>query len=444
MAITRRQFVTRLGTLAAAMGVSQVDLSKVVEAFAHGSAWAGAWTSKPKVVWVHGAECTGCSTSLLSLFEDVRGKAIEAGTTTTLQALNLAVGGTATTDKVIAASDQHPFGHRTLYNTRAAAGCDFDGVKNATPYVANIADVLIDFIDLQYHETVMSMGGDLAYKWLEDQVTNGSTAPYVLVVEGAIQPSAGGGMWEKTGAAPWCSIGMNGSAGGVGELAFDEVVSGLAADPNCAAVIPIGQCACFGGYPACVSPVLGGSQTGALGTYDFLKNHASGAENKVIAVPGCPTNPWWFVLTVVAWLVDATAILGGGSSVLNILGPGLSINTSAVDSQRRLRAVYGQLLHGPTCSRYQDNLNGVYASKPGDHGCLKYIGCKGLQTKTLCGAHGWNAQQPRNYENNAALEYGVGSINGNKGGNCVAGGHPCMGCTEKGYPDAFLPFLVRS
>ena len=36
MAITRRQFVTRLGALAAAMGVSQVDLAKMTEALAHG------------------------------------------------------------------------------------------------------------------------------------------------------------------------------------------------------------------------------------------------------------------------------------------------------------------------------------------------------------------------------------------------------------------------
>ncbi len=25
-----------------------------------------------------------------------------------------------------------------------------------------------------------------------------------------------------------------------------------------------------------------------------------------------------------------------------------------------------------------------------------------------------------------------------------AAGHPCMGCTEKGYPDSFVPFVVRS
>jgi hypothetical protein len=27
------------------------------------------------------------------------------------------------------------------------------------------------------------------------------------------------------------------------------------------------------------------------------------------------------------------------------------------------------------------------------------------------------------------------------GGFCMTAGAPCMGCTEKGYPDAFSPFV---
>ena len=139
MAITRRQFVTRLGTLAAAMGMSQLDLAKVSEAFAHGSVWAGSWATKPKVVWVHGAECTGCSTSLLSLFEDVRGKAIEGTSISTLAALDYAVGGTGNGNAVLngtstpvttGAEAGHPWGHRTVVNTAAVTGIDFDSQKN--------------------------------------------------------------------------------------------------------------------------------------------------------------------------------------------------------------------------------------------------------------------------------------------------------------------------
>ncbi len=466
MAITRRQFVTRVGTLAAAMGASQADLAKVVEAFAHANVtsgvWPGAWTNKPKVVWVHGAECTGCSTSLLSLFQDVRGKAVEGTNISTLAALDLAVGGDGNGGHVAGAATAgvltitketddtlHPYGHRTLFESDVATGSNFE-----SPYVATIADVLIDFIDLQYHETVMGMGGDLAYQWLSDLIadsvkTSGRTsAPFVLVVEGAIQPTDKNGFFNADGDVPWCSIGMGETSG---ELAFDDVVKKLALHPECLAVIPIGQCACFGGYPACVSPVLKGDMTGAMGTGDFLTACAPTAADKVINVPGCPTNPWWFVLTVVAWLVDFVNAPQNGTGPLKILNRGgsataISVNPAAVDNTRRLKAVYGTPLHS-LCTRAAAHGQGIFAKKPGDPGCLALIGCKGLSTMTLCGAQGWNGQNPRNAEWDANLDYGVGTIQnatgGGRGGNCVAAGHPCMACTEKGYPDAFLPFVVR-
>jgi len=440
------------------MGMSQLDLAKVSEAFAHGSAWAGEpWTTKPKVVWVHGAECTGCSVSLLSLFESATGKAIENTSVTTLAALDLAVGGDGTGAHVLDsdpyADGTHPYGHRTINKTGSVTGSDFNSAANGgTGLIVDIADVLIDFIDLQYHETVMGMGSDLAYKWLKDNMDHAELgAPFVLVVEGAIQPKELGGYWDSadtaTGAA-WCAIGVDGTPNAVSphELSFDDVVLSLAEKANCAAVIPIGQCACFGGYPGCVSPVLGEGQTGAMGTEAFLTYKSSAAANKVIAVPGCPTNPWWFILTVVAWLVDFTNAGTNADGPLGILHRGsggaldVSINASAVDSQRRLTAVYGQTLHGPFCVRYQDFLDNKFAAKSGDAGCLQLIGCKGPQTMTLCGAHGWNGQQPHN---DPSWEYGIQTVHGNKGGNCVAGGAPCMGCTEAGYPDAFLPFIVR-
>lgn len=440
MAITRREFVTRLGALAAAMGVSQVDLAKITEALAHGGPWAGAWTSKPKVVWVHGAECTGCSTSLLSLFEDVRGKAVEGTTITTLYALDVVAGGTGTGAAVLAPSTGHPYAHRTIQN--AAPTSNFDASANGAtgPYIANIADVLIDFIDLQYHETVGNAAGDLAAKWLADQMDNESPAPFVMVVEGAVQDKTLGGAWNSPftegTSAPWCAIGQfEADSGGktTRELSFDDVVFNIGTKTSCAAIVAIGQCATFGGYPACVSPLpefAGKSQTGARGVYDFFVAKGNqAAANKVINVPGCPTNPWWFVLTVVLLLVD---LVTGTTSY--------ALPAAAKDKHRRLKLVYGTPLHGPYCTRYQDFLNNNFASKPGDAGCLQLIGCKGPSTKTLCGPHGWNSQQPRN---DASWEQGLAALQGVKGGNCIAGGAPCMACTEKGYPDAFLPFVVR-
>ncbi len=463
MAITRRQFVTRLGALAAAVGMSQADLSKVTEAFAHSAPWTGGWAAKPKVIWVHGAECTGCSTSLLSLFEDATAPAIVGSSTTTLDALGLIVGGNA---NVLGSNGDatHPYGHRTIHNTASVTGLDFDSAQNAgAATIVTIQDVLIDFIDLQYHETVMGMGGDLAYQWLKDNMVNGDAgAPFVLVVEGATQDKGNTGYWNAAGTVPWCSIGHDGvNAGVANELSFDDVVYQLATKTKCKAVISIGQCASFGGYPAACSPVLKandpntavmgglgshklGSNTDAKGTRDFLlSKDAAGiaAADKVINVPGCPANPWWFVLTTVAWLVDfVNGPALGAPGPLGILSATGSINGSAVDTSRRLKAVYGFPIHSAFCPRYQDFENNNFASKPGDPGCLQLIGCKGPATNSLCAVHGWNSVQPYN---NPAWENGQSATYGGRGSFCVSAGHPCMGCTEPGYPDSVVPFVVR-
>jgi Ni,Fe-hydrogenase I small subunit len=484
MAVTRREFVTTLGLLAGAVGMGQSDLAKVVEAFGHASPstdlgvpagfYAGSWTKKPKVIWVHGAECTGCSTSVVGLFEDAAGVALPAADNVlatnipTATALSL-IGGAGLTEAVTAPVTflggggsnpvGHPYGHRTLVNNNLNV--------DTSAYAVNIADVLIDFIDLQYHETIMVMGGDGAYAYLENEMNHEDGVPFVLVVEGAVQAKELGGYWDKTTGAPWCAIAMDGSAGAATELSFDDVVEDLATRASCLAIVAIGQCATNGGYPACGGPDLpftthGKNQTGAKGVYDFLtykghvgSNGAPGARDKVINVPGCPANPWWFTLSVVAFLVDLVTVTHAAPGALGILGiveddahvEHLRI-VGGVDTQRRLTGIYGHLLHGRYCPRYPKYAARIFASKPGDDGCLKNIGCKGLSTQSPCGRHGWNAQQPQNTHSdmNAAVQNlaylstdGVTKI----GGFCMTAGAPCMGCTEKGYPDAFVPFVVR-
>jgi hydrogenase small subunit len=458
--------------------MGQTDLAKVVEAFGGPTSPPMPGTTgtggKPKVIWVHGAECTGCSTSLLGLFEDATGVAIPAAESptaaniTTVSALGIAGGlGLGALDVTTAVNGLTTNHFRTLNS----AGLNVD----TSPYAVNIADVLIDFIDLQYHETVMGMGGDSAYTYLDAAMHANDGVPFVLVVEGAVQSFDGGGYWGKPGtvgtSAPWCSIAKDGAAGADVDLSFDDVVEHLAVRADCKAIVAIGQCATFGGYPACIGPDLSvtalgrtKSQTEAKGVFDFLvarglvsgHSAAGTASNKVINVPGCPANPWWFTLTVVAWLVDAAtgpAAATPGAGVLGILNADWSIKTSSVDTSRRLTAVYGHLLHGMYCPRYPDYAARKFVSKPGEYvagsvggGCLKNIGCKGLSTMSLCGRHGWNAQQPQNNGLNSAVEAlaytstdGVTKV----GGFCMTAGAPCMGCTEKGYPDAFAPFVVR-
>lgn len=446
MAITRRQFVTRLGALAAAVGMSQAEVSKIAETFAYGTTAGktdlGGTLGKPRVVWIHGAECTGCSTSLLGLFEDAGGIAIEGTTVTTGAAAGLA--GVLPTE----------LGGSNF--TLHATGSNVEPSNSAI----NIADVVVDVIDLQYHETVMGMGADLAAQWLQDFKTSASnTLPFVLVVEGALQDRTKGGAWNDVSdpAVSWCSIGI--TADGAHEHDMAETVVTLANKLNCAAIIPIGQCASYGGYPGCKPPIsqatAGGfnpamSQTGAMGTYDYLMSHGhAAAAAKVINVPGCPTNPWWFTLTVVMLLVDLVNL---PNPVLGVLTPAGAPNPAALDSvtSRRLKAVYPTSIHGPYCFRYRDYVKGKFAAKPGDPGCLQKIGCKGPATNSLCGMHGWNGQQPQNSAAMyAAAAEDVSTVNpspnGKKtGGHCTRAGHPCMACTEKGYPDAFVPFIARS
>ncbi len=461
MAVTRRQFVGGMTALAASLGFNSAQIAKITEALAYGPFGTG---KKPKVLWVHGAECTGCTVSLLSLYEDARGLAVRGTNISTLDALELA-----------AAPDSPP---RTLA-THLGGAFNVDG----SPYAVNVQDILIDWVDLQYHETVMSMGGDLGYRVLAENMTySAGNDPFVLVVEGAVQDKKLGGAWGDDGSHPWCSVGMPNKAAetvapGLEDLSFDDVVEMLSTRADCAAVIAIGQCATFGGIPASVSPqfkdILGvgqgdnkGRQTGVMGTHEFLtwkstpagnsdaakRAKAAAAANKVVNVPGCPTNSWWFVLSVVCFLVDLNATLGapvGTKGPLGILTAtaGLPAITGGVDTTRRLKAVYGTPLHGPACARYGEYVKGNFAEDPGQDGCLQLIGCKGPSVNSTCGVHGWNGQQP---ENRAALRgadsidsYGVADFGGKQGGNCIMAGHPCMGCTEQGYPDAFVPFVLR-
>ena len=446
MAITRREFTTSMAALAAAVGLGSAEIGSMTEAFAgntNGSVYGGT-LNKPRVVWIHGAECTGCSTSLLSFLEDTNGNAVFGTTVTTGTALGLA----GVTD----AAGTLPAPTVTL------AGATRSAVFNSTIGAEtnlNIADVVIDVIDLQYHETIMGMGGDLAANWLKDFVdfvpdplrgTTGHPAklpgdwPFVLVVEGALQDKNGSGAWHDTAGngKSWCSIGHTDGNGTFNvEIDMPDTVVALADKSTCVGIIPIGQCASYGGYPGCKpqisattagTPGAGGfdptaSQSGAMGTYDYLVAHSTnGSFAKVVNVPGCPTNPWWFCLTVVLFMVNLT---NSGYGAL-----------MATDYGRRLKAVYPIPVHSAWCPHYGDYNNGNYALKAGDPGCLQKIGCKGIMANSLCGLHGWNNQQPQNAGS-------LASLNGGKGGHCTKAGHPCMACTEKGYPDSFVPFVKK-
>ncbi len=158
-----------------------------------------------------------------------------------------------------------------------------------------------------------------------------------------------------------------------------EVVERLA--PKAKAVLSIGTCASFGGISG-ASP----NPTGIRSVQDL-----TGVST--INIPGCPSHPDWIVGTIAKLLT--------GSAV-------------DLDSSGRPTDYFTSNIHS-TCPR-----NGQqWATSFGQEGlCLRDRGCKGPNTWGDCTSRKWNG-----------------------GANwCVGANAPCIGCTEKGFPDQFSPF----
>jgi len=100
------------------------------------------------------------------------------------------------------------------------------------------AEVILDMLSLDYHETVMAAAGRQS-KENRDRPVKEQPGTYIAVVEGSIPTGANGA---------YCTIG--------GESALDIARSVCG---NAAATIAIGTCATFGGIPAAApwgAPVL--------------------------------------------------------------------------------------------------------------------------------------------------------------------------------------------
>jgi NADH ubiquinone oxidoreductase, 20 Kd subunit len=120
-----------------------------------------------------------------------------------------------------------------------------------------VADVVLDVLSWEYHETIMAGAGHQAEAVLE-RVRTG-TDPYVLIVEGSI-PTAENGIY--------CTIG--------GKTAI-QILQEMAS--KAALVVAVGACAWDGGFPR-----LG--PTGAVGVGDIIGN------KPLVNLGGCPPRPW--------------------------------------------------------------------------------------------------------------------------------------------------------
>jgi hydrogenase small subunit len=265
MSVSRREFIKYCATLSGALGLASSDLVRLGEVLAG--------PASPRVVWLNGASCSGCSVSLLNLVAD-------------------------------------------------------DGPRD-------VAELLIDWVNLSFHPTLMDAAGDLAVSRLERAF---SQSGYILAVEGGVPTGFGG-------AACW-AYSHNGE-----EVTFAETVTRLAS--RAWAIVSMGSCAGWGGIPA-----AGTNPTSVVGVGEFTGK-------PVVNIAGCPPHPDWMV-----WAM-AQLILG---------------NTIDVDEFGRPTALFERRVHQdcPLKRAPKATTMGV----PGE--CLQDLGCRGQFTYAPCPVSRWN------------------------------------------------------
>lgn len=230
-------------------------------------------TQLPNVIWINAANCTGCTISLSNLF-----------------------------------SETGP---------------------------SNIADLLINSIDLRFHTTLMAYAGDSAVNELYDTM-NGN---YILAVEGGV-PTAFDGhtcmLWTRDGH----------------EVTALEAVRLLSVKAS--HVLAIGTCASYGGIPKSAPNVTG------------ITAVSSAINRQTINIPGCPSHPDWIIWTIVQILTGQNIDL---------------------DAQNRPRQFFSRTIHD-RCPREDQNEIRTFGLA---RGCLEELGCKGPQTRGDCATRKWNS-----------------------------------------------------
>ena len=217
------------------------------------------------------------------------------------------------------------------------AGCSESFLRSSRP---STADVVLDVLSVDYHETLMAAAGHLAEE--AGQVTL-DAGGYLLVVEGSI-PTAEDGIY--------CTIG--------GRTAMDRLAEAAA---GAIAVVAVGNCATFGGIPKAAP-----NPTGAQSVMELV------TDKPVLNLPGCPMN-----------VVNLTA------TVVHFLTFG---ELPEMDDLHRPLFAYGARIHD-NCERRGHFDAGEFVRAWGDEGhrkgwCLYEMGCKGPVTFHNCPAVRWN------------------------------------------------------
>jgi hydrogenase small subunit len=217
------------------------------------------------------------------------------------------------------------------------AGCSEAFLRAAHP---TIAEIVLDVLSVNYHETIMAAAGQQAEEAMQATVEAGD---YILMIEGSIPTGAGGN---------YCRIGGRTARGILDEAARNAVVA-----------IAVGDCACFGNIPA-AHP----NPTGAVGVRDLVRNIP------VVNLAGCPVNAVNLTATIVHYLTYQSL--------------------PQLDDLGRPLFAYGMRIHDH-CPRRAHFDAGQFVEHWGDEGhrlgwCLYKMGCKGPQTFHNCPSARYN------------------------------------------------------
>jgi hydrogenase small subunit len=216
-------------------------------------------------------------------------------------------------------------------------GCSETLLRTSKP---DLADLILNVISLDYHETLMAASGHQAEAALNAAVSKGG---FVLVVEGSI-PTKDQGIYMKLAGKPALQV-------------LKDVGS------KAAAIIAIGSCASWGGVPS-ADP----NPTGAVGVDSIIK------DKPIVNIPGCPPNPYTLLGTVLQF-----ARYG---------------SLPALDAEKRPKFAFDRVIHDH-CPRRAHFDAGRFVTTFGDEGhrsgwCLYKMGCKGPDTHAGCSTRHFN------------------------------------------------------
>jgi hydrogenase small subunit len=404
MQITRRQFISYMSTAAAALGLSELQLSKLTEAMAKVG-------GGPRVLWLQGQPCNGCTVATAQLFHAVSPEAAGVGIApdgTIRNAYNAALPGLGDTIKKYLDGG-------------------LDGQTGASASTADISDVLLDVIDLNYHQTLMSAAG-----YLSTDSLLAESPGFVLAIEGSIPDDAS----HKIGADA-CHIGTSSTA----EVTMAAAVRLLA--PKSAAVICVGQCASFGNWPAARNQKweahkLAGQPdkyrpSNAMSVPDFLA--VNSPSTPYVRVSGCPLRAEEMYLVVAQALANLNTLV------------------ASFDSWNRPKQLFGVDLYNKPihnrCVNKVDFVNGRFATEWGENvpgsvngGCLAKLNCKGPSSWRSC-QRNMGTQAAPVFKGTWEALNPSGASTLYPGTSCISAGAGCMACGEPGYPDRFSHPLVK-